>query len=94
MAGTPMAKGMAMPAASRPRKMTRTTTTSKLSLTTEASATSSITALPSTISSIVAPTTITVSGIQSGVASSVLACASRRYELRTNCTKYQLVSAI
>src|ERR1700730_17664464 len=56
--------------------------------------TSSTTALPRTMSSIVAPGPLPVSGIQSGVASIVLACASRRYELMTNCTKYQLVSAI
>ena len=49
---------------------------------------------PPPSNSIAAPTTMTVSGIHSGVASGVLATVSRRFELITNCTKYQVVSAI
>src|SRR5947208_17111953 len=58
------------------------------------SLTSRTTARPSTINSKVAPTTIAVSGIQSGVARTVGAWASRRYELITNCRKYQSVKAM
>ena len=79
MAGTPMAKGMAIPAASRPRKIDHDEEDFEARRSRdEASGRRSTIAWPSTISSSVAPTTITVSGIHSGVPSAVLACASRR----------------